>query len=111
MRTKLICITLLFSIAFLSFCRKQLPDENLEFSGNWYGSDTELIIRSNGYGSYQYSDGFVSKSISGRVVIKGTTMKFAFLTFRKKYTIDRRPQADASGNITMILSGEEFTKQ
>lgn len=109
MKKNLITVVSLFLILSLASCRKDVTDDNRDFIGTWEGENTTLVINANGSGSYQYDDGVVTKNIGGRVVFKGSLIKFSFLAFSKKYTIGQRPKTDASGT-TMILSGETFRK-
>jgi hypothetical protein len=110
MKKDLIPVFSLFLLLSLASCRKDITDDNRDFIGTWEGDYATLVINADGSGSYQYDDGTLSKNIGGRVVIKGSLIKFSFLAFSKKYTIEQRPITDANGRTTMVLSGETFQK-
>jgi hypothetical protein len=110
MKKDLIPVFFLFLLLSLASCRKDITDDNRDFIGTWEGDYTTLVINADGSGSYQYDDGTLSKNIGGRVVFKGSLIKFSFLAFSKKYTIEQRPITDANDRKKMVLSGETFQK-
>ena len=107
-RIKIISI-LVIALLFISSCKKEISGTDMDYIGTWYGDYTQLNINADGSGKYLYFNGFLTKSIDGKVKIKTDIIKFKALGFSKKYTIDQRPVTE-SGETYMVLEGEEFYK-
>jgi hypothetical protein len=107
---KKIFIVSLLSLAFFS-CRKAPSDTS--YVGTWSSSTTMLEIGSDGYGDYQYYDGLLTKSITGRAKIKNGKLKICSGPICKKYGVDLKPTYIIDGNnyyYKMTLNGEDFVR-
>jgi hypothetical protein len=107
-----------FLLAPMGSCKKKVSGNNTVWVGTWENeSGTEvLIIQSNGSADWSSYNGFVAKSISGRVVFSsGYFLVKTFLT-SKKFTIGQAPTA-CDPNVYFYdctyayLNGEKFLKQ
>jgi hypothetical protein len=105
-----IILLLVLAVLFISSCKKEIIGENASFIGVWYGDYTRLEINQDGSGKYDYSNGFLTKNIYGKVKFKTDIIKFKTSVFSKKYTITQRPITEFNDTY-MILDGEEFYKE
>lgn len=101
----LLCVVLIGGAMMFSSCSKELEGDELDYVGTWEGDYTTINIQANGDGSYEYYDGFLSKTASGKVRVKGDNLRIGI----KKLSIDEKPHEDSYG-WTMTLDGEEFER-
>lgn len=105
MKIKFLFTVGLLAVALLfASCSKELEGDELDYVGTWQGDYTLLQIQTDGHGTYEYDDGIVTKSASGRVRVSDDKLKIGI----KKFDLDAKPHDNSNGDRVMTLDGDEF---
>lgn len=87
---------LLFCTLIFNSCKKEIPNNKINYIGTWRSSsqDEIIIIDADGGGSYENSHGY---TLAGRVKFKSPGFEIKAIILRRKFSIDMEPTPYTSG--------------
>ncbi|WP_020407963.1 hypothetical protein [Hahella ganghwensis] len=108
MFNKIICLTLL--ILLLAGCSDPLPQNRLNYAGEWQSKEMYLLIQNDGTVSYQRLKNGGSVSINGPLQeFKGDNFEVGFGPFSTTFEVSEPPHL-VEDHWEMVVDGVRLTK-
>jgi len=104
------CLLLILLISFLSGCANPLPDEKLEYVGDWQSKEMRLLILADGTVAYKRLKGGGSTSINGPIKeFRGDDFVVGILFMTTTFDVSIPPKEEG-GKWFMTVDGAKLTR-
>jgi hypothetical protein len=108
---RLLSATLLAAVLFTSACKGQpLPPDKAEFAGHWRGGGIDLVIRPDGYVTYEKAEGKGRVEVSGPLQgWIGNDFVVGVMVVKTTFKVNEPPH-QVDGVWTMTVDGVPVTR-